>query len=116
MWALEGLRRLMGSGYCFTETAATKAELEKYKTESSSSLSFADSYLAAENDAIAVRDEVYEAYKNFCSNSGFKNLSQIMFNRDIEAHYPAIRRSQDRLSKRRTWIGLRFCQEGRDTE
>ena len=116
MWALEGLRRIIGNGYCFTETASTKAELEKYKTESSSSLSFADSYLAAESDAIVVRDEVYEAYKNFCSNSGFKNLSQIMFNRDIEAHYPVIKRSQDRLSKRRTWIGLRFCQEGRDTE
>lgn len=116
MWALEGLRRLMSQGYCFTETASTKAELEKYKTESSSSLSFADSYLAAESDAMAVRDEVYEAYKNFCSNSGFKNLSQIMFNRDVEAHYPTIKRGQDRLSKRRTWIGLRFYREGRDTE
>jgi putative DNA primase/helicase len=116
MWALEGLSRLMSNGYCFTETASTKAELERYKTESSSSLSFADSYLAAENDATVFRDDVYEAYKNFCSNSGFKNLSQIMFNRDIEAHYPVIKRGQDRISKRRTWIGLRFCQEGRDTE
>ncbi len=116
MWALEGLRRLMRNGYYFTETAATRAELEKYKTESSSSLSFADNYLVAEKDAIAVRDEVYEAYKSFCSNSGFKSLSQIMFNRDIEARYPVIKRGQDRLSKRRTWIGLSYCQEGRDME
>ena len=116
MWALEGLRRLMSNGYCFTETAATMAELEKYKTESSSSLSFASGYLAAEDGAVVARDEVYERYKAFCNDSGFKSLSQTMFNRDIEAQFPEIQRGRDRLSKRRTWTGLRYYPEGRDTD
>jgi putative DNA primase/helicase len=116
MWALEGLKRLMSNGYCFTETAATKAELEKYKTESSSSLSFASVYLAAEDGAVVARDEVYERYKAFCNDSGFKSLSQTMFNRDIEAQFPEIQRCRDRISKRRTWAGLRYYPEGRDTD
>lgn len=116
MWSLEGLRRLMRNGYCFTETAVTRAELEKYKMESSSSLSFAFGFLEADSSATAVRDEVYERYKEFCNDSGFKNLSQTMFNRDIEAQFPQIQRGRDRLSKRRTWIGLKYFEEGRDTD
>ena len=116
MWCLEGLRRLMSNGYCFTETASTKAELEKYRTESSSSLSFAVGYLAGEDGSVAVRDEVYDRYKLFCQDSGFKSLSQTMFNRDIESHFQGIQRGRDRISKRRTWVGIRYYPEGGDTE
>jgi len=116
MWALVGLRRVMNNGYRFNETAATRAELEKYRTESSSSLSFADMYLTLDEEAISVRDEVYNTYKEFCNEAGFKSMSQTIFNRDIEAQYPTIQRSRDKVSKRRVWTGLRYIAEGRDTD
>lgn len=112
MWALEGLRRLMANNYTFSETASTHAELEKYRTESSSSLSFARYYLEAATDAVCVRDDVYEQYKHYCMDSGFKNMSQIAFNKEIEARFPSIQRGRDRVSKRRIWKGLRFVPDG----
>ena len=36
MWALTGLKRLIASGYVFSETERTRAELEKYRIESNS--------------------------------------------------------------------------------
>ena len=40
MWALTGLKRLMANSYLFSETDATRAELQRYKVESNSALSF----------------------------------------------------------------------------
>ena len=112
MWALEGLRRLMANNYTFFETASTHAELEKYRTESSSSLSFARYYLETAPDAVCVRDDVYEQYKHYCMDSGVKNMSQIAFSKEIEARFPSIQCGRDRVSKRRIWEGLRFVPDG----
>ncbi len=45
-------------------------------------------------------------------DSGFKNMSQIAFNKEIEARFPSIQRGRDRVSKRRIWKGLRFVPDG----
>lgn len=116
MWSLEGLKRLLHNGYNFSETDATQSELIKYKTESSSSLSFAAEHLGLVDGYVAFRDDVYWRYKNFCQDAGFKCLSQTMFNRDIEAQFPLASRGRDPRTKRRVWNGLRYFQEGKDAD
>lgn len=76
MWALTGLKRLIASGYVFSETERTRAELEKYRIESNSVLSFAKLYCVAEEEGVTVRDDLFLRYKEYCGNAGMKPVSQ----------------------------------------
>ena len=112
MWALTGLKRLIASGYVFSETARTRAELEKYRIESNSVLSFAKLYCVAEEEGVAVRDDLFLRYKEYCGNAGMKPVSQTNFNKELEAGFPEITRGRDKLSKRRIWRGIAYCEGG----
>ena len=112
MWALMGLKRLIASGYAFSETEKTKAELERYRTESNSVLSFAKMFCICQENGVVVRDDLFIRYKEYCGNAGMKPVSQTNFNKEIEAGYPAIVRSRDKLSKRRIWQGIAYCEGG----
>ena len=111
MWALCGLKRLIESGYVFSETEKTQAELEKYRIESNSVLSFAKMYCICEAESVAVRDDLFLRYKEYCGNAGMKPVSRTKFNQGIEAAYP-VARSRDKLSKRRIWRGISFVEGG----
>ena len=95
MWALTGLKRLIASGYVFSETERTRAELEKYRIESNSVLSFAKLYCVAEKEGVAVRDDLFLRYKEYCGNAGMKPVSQTNFNKELEAGFPEITRGRD---------------------
>ena len=112
MWALTGLKRLIASGYVFSETERTRAELEKYRIESNSVLSFAKLYCVAEEEGVTVRDDLYLRYKEYCGNAGMKPVSQTNFNKELEAGFPEITRGRDKLSKRRIWRGITYCEGG----
>ena len=103
--ALTGLKRLIASGYVFSETERTRAELEKYRIESNSVLSFAKLYCVAEEEGVTVRDDLFLRYKEYCGNAGMKPVSQTNFNKELEAGFPEITRGRDKLSKRRIWRG-----------
>jgi putative DNA primase/helicase len=110
-WALEGLQRLMGNSYQFSETVRTRHEIQKYKVESNSALMFLDECCVVEDGAECIREELFERYRDYCTQNGLKSLSQTNFNRDVEASDTGIRRAVDRLGKRRTWRGLRFTED-----
>ena len=112
MWALTGLKRLIASGYVFSETERTRAELEKYRIESNSVLSFAKLYCVAEEEGVTVRDDLFLRYKEYCGNAGMKPVSQTNFNKELEAGFPEITRGRDKLSKRRIWRGITYCEGG----
>lgn len=112
MWALTGLKRLITSGYVFSETERTRAELEKYRIESNSVLSFAKLYCVAEEEGVTVRDDLFLRYKEYCGNAGMKPVSQTNFNKELEAGFPEITRGRDKLSKRRIWRGITYCEGG----
>lgn len=112
MWALAGLKRLIASGYVFSETEKTLAELEKYRIESNSVLSFAKLFCASEEEAVVVRDDLFLRYKEYCGNAGMKPVSQTNFNKELEAGYPEITRGRDKLSKRRIWRGIAYVEGG----
>ena len=112
MWALLGLKRLIASGYEFDETEKTMAELERYRIESNSVLSFAKMFCICEENGAEVRDDLFLRYKEYCGNAGMKPVSQTNFNREMEAGFPDISRGRDKISKRRIWRGITFCEGG----
>ena len=112
MWALGGLKRLMAANYVFSETDRTRAELEKYRVESNSVLSFAKMFCVCGDDGFVVRDDLFLRYKEYCVNAGMKPVSQTNFNKELEAGFPEISRGRDKLSKRRIWRGISFMEGG----
>jgi putative DNA primase/helicase len=108
MWALTGLKRLMANSYLFSETDATRAELQRYKVESNSALSFIEECCVLDAKAECVREELFQQYREYCHKNGLKPLSQANFNKDVEAIGNTIEKAVDKLGKRRIWRGLRF--------
>ena len=112
MWALSGLKRLIAANYAFSETERTRAELDKYRIESNSVLSFAKEYCKRDEKGFTVRDDLFLRYKEYCGNAGMKPVSQTNFNKELEAGFPEITRGRDKLSKRRVWRGLAYVEGG----
>jgi len=108
-WALEGLARLMANHYQFSETERTKHEIQRYKVESNSALMFLDECCEILDGSECVREELFTAYREYCSKNGLKPQSQTNFNREIEGADARILRAVDKLGKRRTWRGVRLC-------
>ncbi len=74
-WVLAGLRRLLENGK-FTECEKAREMLERYKQESDSVWAFVDDagYKPANNASLALK-ELYQEYKAYCLDSGFRALS-----------------------------------------
>ena len=108
LFAVEGLRRLIANKYRFSETEATRAELQRYRVDSNSVLSFVEECCLMEPDGEVERNELFNQYKDYCHNAGLKELSKTAFNKDLETNFPAVKRATDRLGQRRTWRGIRF--------
>ena len=116
MWALCGLKRLIAANYDFSETERTRGELERYRIESNSVLSFAALYCQTGETGFVVRDELFLRYKEYCGNAGMKPVSQTNFNKELEAGYPELVRGRDKLSKRRIWRGIAYVEGGVEAE
>lgn len=111
MWALEGLKRLIANSYIFTETESTKAELQRYKVESNSVLSFVEDCCVIDKNAVCIREELFQQYREYCNKNGLRPMSQANFNKDVESVSESIEKKVDKLGKRRIWRGLRYQGE-----
>ncbi|MCL2462528.1 MAG: phage/plasmid primase, P4 family, partial [Defluviitaleaceae bacterium] len=107
-WSLVGLKRLMANNYRFSETARTRAELNQYRLENNSVLSFIDECCEVGENAVSHREEVFTAYQEYCRSNGLKPVSNIKFNRDVENSGQNIERADEPISRRRIWNGLRL--------
>ncbi len=108
LFALEGLRRLMKENYVFCETEINKAELQQYREESDSVLSF-----VKENCLLGAGYEVgstdlFNCYKAYCEECGLKPFSQKVFVSQIIASNPQITRSVDKVGRKRTLSGIKL--------
>lgn len=108
IWALEGLKRLMDQNFKFSVTDRNLQELQRYREDSNSVLSFVKDWCIVDAEAEAPRTEIYSQYKNYCANCGMNPYSQKSFNNELESHYPQISRATDSLGKRRTWKGIKL--------
>ena len=110
MWALSGLKRLIANNYQFSETEQTRAEIYRYKLENNNVLSFMEECCAVVEDAECFREDLFSAYKTYCSKNGLKAMSQISFNKEVENLYPSVSRGLDKVTRRKIYIGLGLPQ------
>lgn len=108
LFALEGLRRLMNNHYVFSETQVNADELQQYREESDSVLSFVKDYCELDAEYSAGSTELFNAYKGYCEECGLKPYSQKNFVQQITAAFPDVTRDIDRMAKRRILTGIRL--------
>ena len=108
LFALDGLRRLMQENYVFCETERNRAELQQYREESDSVLSFVKEccLLGAEYEVGST--DIFNCYKTYCEECGLKPFSQKVFVSQIIASNPQITRSVDKVGKKRTLAGIKL--------
>jgi len=105
-WAIQGLKRLISQNYQFAETERTRAEVNRYKVESNSVLSFVEECCEIDEKAECLRQELYDAYKMYCEESGLSAMSNRRFNRELET-ITGVTAALDTVTRRNTWRGIR---------
>lgn len=108
LFALEGLRRLMKNHYVFSETETNKAELQQYREESDSVLSFTKECCEMAPAYEVGSTELFNAYKAYCEECGLRPFSQKAFVKQITDTNQQITRSIDKVGKKRTLTGIRL--------
>lgn len=106
MWALEGLKRLIKNNYVFSETERSKLELEKYRTECNSVLSFVAEACDLGDDKVIEAKELYRGYKEYCEEAGLNPVSQIRFSRELKDNYEKLTINKDSISRRTIYSGI----------
>jgi putative DNA primase/helicase len=106
MWALKGLIRLMKNNYVFSETENSKLEVERYRIDSNSVLSFTTEYCVIGEDNFIELKELYGNYKEYCMEAGLKPSSQIKFGRELRENYESVTTYKDSLSRRTIYKGI----------
>ena len=110
-WSLEGLERLIRNNFKFTENDSTRLLLENYKRNNSSVLSFINDNCEIKPESKVKRQLLYDEYKKYCVDNGFKTLSQKKFNDEIENSIKAVYKKQDGNSRDRIWSGIELIHE-----
>ena len=108
LFALEGLRRLMGNCYIFSETQVNADELQQYREESDSVLSFVKDCCELSAEHSVGSTELFHAYKGYCEECGLRPYAQKNFVQQITATFSSVTRGVDALGKRRTLIGIKL--------
>lgn len=102
LFALEGLKRLMNNRYRFSETQANASELQQYREDSDSVLSFIkDCCLVGEEAHACGSTELFNAYKTYCEESGMKPYAQRKFIQQILSSCPGTEKGVDKTGRRR---------------
>ncbi|MCH4034727.1 MAG: phage/plasmid primase, P4 family [Lachnospiraceae bacterium] len=100
-FALEGLRALMDNGYHFDETEKNKAELQRYKEDSDSVLSFIADCVEEKSGSVVPSTELFNKYKKYCEDAGMKAYAQNNFTKQLLEAIPSAERGKDSLGNRR---------------
>ena len=108
LFALEGLRRLMANHYVFSETDINREELQQYREESDSVLSFVKEDCELGDGYEVGSTQLYNAYKAYCEECGLKPFSQKQFVSQIVAANDGVTRSVDKVGKKRTLAGIKL--------
>lgn len=102
LFALEGLKRVINNHYHFSETIRNKLELQLYREESDSVLSFIKECCETGDEYETGSTELYNSYKGYCEEGGLKAYSPKIIYRTADCQHPRSR-ARNRCSwKRRT--------------
>lgn len=98
----------MNNHYIFSETQVNEAELQQYREESDSVLSFVKDNCELDAAYSAGSTELFDSYKKYCEECGMKPYSQKNFVQQVIAAFPNVTRDIDRIAKRRVLTGIRL--------
>lgn len=107
LFALEGLKRLINNHFKFSETETNINELQRYKEDSNSVLSFVNEWCELDASYEVPSMELYNKYKVYCEVCGMSPYAQKRFSQELENCCPDLTKGKDNLGKRRTWKGIR---------
>jgi putative DNA primase/helicase len=105
LWALEGLKNLEKRGY-FERNEEMEALIRDYRRENNNVLVFVDEECALDPDNEVEKDVLYNAYKNFCQDNGYRSLSKKKFGMELSKHYKAVLGGYNPAGSKRTWQGI----------
>ena len=108
LFALEGLKRLMENHFRFSETEENRAELQQYREDSDSVLSFIKECCVCEAEAVVGSSVLFNTYKKYCEDSGLMPYAQNKFIQQVQTACPGVRREIDKLGQRRVIKGMKL--------
>ena len=83
-WVLAGLQRLQAQG-TFSASDVIASEIESYRTESDSvALFLNDFYYKTSTTEYVLQKDMYDEYKNYVRENGYRALSNIKFGKRLE--------------------------------
>jgi putative DNA primase/helicase len=90
LWALEGLERLYRNDG-FTEPQSSRKRLAGYKRANNPVVAFVEACCELEPDASTKKQELYERFKEYCSDCGYSAGSDNEFFKELYAAYPELK-------------------------
>ncbi len=101
LFALEGLKRLLNNNFIFSETTSNREELQRYREDSDSVLSFLKDCCKADPSASTGSMELFNAYKTYCEESMMKPCALRKFVQQVVECSPGAQKGVDKTGRRR---------------
>jgi P4 family phage/plasmid primase-like protien len=107
-WMVEGLKRLkererFAVGKNMIET------IESYRVENNPVLSFVDEHCVVDSNVSVSKRDIYEAYKQFCDDSGFRPVNIRKFGKELKRHLrSSVFDEHNSAGNSRMWGGIRL--------
>lgn len=108
LFALEGLKRLIQNNYVFSETEKNRMEVEKYREDSDSLLSFLKECCDIGINNEVGSTELYNAYKNYCEESNLRPYAHRTMVANLKAFDTSISSVRDTVGRKRVLKGLKL--------
>lgn len=110
-WSIEGLKRLRKNG-CFTIPSGTNEIINHHKDNSNPVRLFFSEKCLYEEEALISNSELYDSYKAYCDEGGYRPMNKANFLTEVERFYPtAIRlNNPTKIGTERTrgWRNIRL--------
>tara|TARA_B100002003_G_scaffold221411_1_gene224439 strand:- start:932 stop:1705 length:774 start_codon:yes stop_codon:yes gene_type:complete len=112
-WALVGLKRLFAQDG-FTESKVLNEMIELYRRDNNPVITFIEEDCLVDSDETVSKKDLYAAYKDFCSENGYRSLNERHFFKEFKNNVTKISESyphNKELGKRdRILIGVSLRQ------
>ena len=105
-FALKGLQRLIANQYRFSVTQANRDELQRYREDNDSVLSFIRDRCALDADKAVGSSEIYAAYKSYCDEEGMRPCGHSNFTQRVKLACSGVQQDHDSTGKRRILKGI----------
>ena len=102
-WAVTGMFELENTGH-FIEPRKCMDAIEQYKHDVNPARAFLlENYTPGLDCETITCEELYNSYKEWCFENGYKSLNNSNFGKELRRTFPSVKKSHPRESARRVW-------------